>query len=167
MELKATVTYKGPAFAGKAPEIISQELSAAMTEAVAYLEGQVKRGTPIGVYGAQGGLMAGIHGEVAGKGTAVIRGIVAHQSPYGDVIEKGRTAGKGMPPEGSLLRWIQVKMGVGELEARRMEYVIRRKIGRKGFKGAAMFDKALNAGMATVTEIFNNRGFIITRRLGQ
>jgi hypothetical protein len=166
MELKVSVTTKGKIFEGKAPEIIREQLTSAMYEATSFLEREVKKRTPTGVYGAKGGLVSTIHGEVLGKGTPMIKGIVGHgKGTYGDVLEKGRRAGKTWPPEGALLRWIEVKMGLDTVQAKRLEFIIRRKIGKKGFPGAQMFEKALDENMGKLTEIFDKAGFEITREL--
>src|SRR5512139_1365952 len=143
MELKVSVTTKGKMFEPQAVDVMHEALERAMYEATSFLEAEVKKRTPIGVFGASGGLVSTIYGEVVDVGTPVIKGIVAHQSVYGDVIEKGRRAGKTWPPEGALLRWIELKTGVPEEQAKRLEFVIRRKIGQKGFPGAHMFERAL------------------------
>ena len=165
MALAVVISKKGALFEGKAPEIIQGEMSAAMYEATAFLEREVKEGTPQGVFGDQGGLLSTIHGEVIEKGETVVKGIVAHQSAYGDVVEKGRDPGKTWPPEGSLLRWIEVKLGVGERAAKSLEFVIRRKIGKEGTKGAHMFENALDDNWNRVEDIFDRHGFEIAKKL--
>lgn len=167
MEIHVTVETKGKLLKGQGPKVIKDNLTAAMYETTQFLEREVKKRTPTGVFGVQGGLASTIHGEVQGKGRPVVRGIVAHGSAYGDVIEKGRRAGKAWPPEGTLLRWIEVKMGVDAHEAKRLEFVIRRKIGRKGFEGAHMFENALDQNWSKVERIFDNMGFKIVRDLEQ
>ncbi len=167
MELKVSITTKGKVFEGKAPEIIQSALEGAMYEATTFLEGEVKKRTPLGVYGAGGGLISTIHGEVVGKGMPLVKGIVGHQSVYGDVIEKGRRAGKTWPPEGALLRWIEVKMGIPGDMAKRLEFVIRRKIGQRGFPGAHMFENALKEGWPRLKKMFDDAGFKIARRLNE
>ena len=167
MELKIVIEKKGKLFEGKAPDIIAEELTSAMYEATGFLEEMVKAGTPRGVFGEQGGLASTIFGEVVEKGTPAVKGLVGHQSKYGEVIEKGRTAGKTWPPEGSLVRWMQVKLGMDEKTAQKMEFVVRRKIGKKGFTGAHMFDNAIVKGWSTLEKIFNERGFNIARRLDE
>ena len=92
---------------------------------------------------------------------------MGHQSKYGDVIEKGRTAGKKWPPEGVLLRWIEVKLGVEDKVAKQLEFVIRRKIGKKGFPGVDMFERALNENWPKLQEIFDHCGFDIARGLNE
>jgi len=166
MESKVSITTKGKVFEGKAPEIVHKALEDVMYEATSYLEREVKKLTPVGVLGASGGLVSTIYGEVV-KGMPIVKGIVGHQSVYGDVIEKGRRAGKTWPPEGALLRWIEMKMGVPEEQAKRLEFIIRRKIGRKGFPGAAMFENALNKGWPKLRKIFDDAGFEIARKLSE
>ena len=43
------------------------------------------------------------------------------------------------PPRGALLQWVERVLGVGGAAAQRVEFLIRRKIGTKGTKGAHMF----------------------------
>jgi len=167
MELKVSITAKGKIFEGKAPEVIQKKLDSAMYSAVMLLEREVKFRTPVGVFGAQGGLQGSIHGEVQGRGTPVVKGIIGHQSKYGNVIEKGRRAGKSWPPEGSLLRWIEVKFGVSEKVAKMIEFPIRAKIGKKGFEGAHMFEKGLEANWPKIQKMFDKAGFEIARELGE
>lgn len=167
LEIKISITPKGNLLKGKAPEIIQKQLDSAMYSAVMLLEKEVKKRTPLGVLGAQGGLESTIHGEVMNKGTPFVKGIVATSSKYGEIIEKGRRAGKARPPEGRLIRWMQVKLGMDESTARKMEFVVRRKIGQKGFPGAHMFENALNENMDKIQNIFDKAGFDIARELGQ
>jgi hypothetical protein len=134
-------------------------------EATQFLEREVKKRTPTGVFGAQGGLLSTIHGEVVTKGGVAQKGIVGHSSKYGEVVEKGRTPGKSMPPEGSLLRWMEIKLGMDAVTARQREYVIRRKIGRKGFPGARMFERAFEENVGKIEKIFQQYGFKITMEL--
>lgn len=174
MELKYEITKRGNLFDGKATEIVSRELTKAMYEAVLFLETKVKEYLPseiegfsrgVGVFGDQGGLRSTIHGEVEKGSPPGIVGIVGHSSVYGDVIERGRSAGKGMPPKGALVRWMEVKLGMGTEEARKKEYVLRRSIGKKGFPGVHMFERAFNDHEAAVRNIFEQYGFTIAKAL--
>jgi hypothetical protein len=167
MDLKVGINLKGAIWDGKGPELVQAGLTSAMYEATSFLEREVKKRTPKGVGGAQGGLISTVHGEVTGKGVPVVKGIVAHGSAYGDVVDKGRRPGKKWPPEGVLLKWIELKMGVDEVQAKRLEFVIRRKIGKKGFSGALMFEKTLDETWPRLKDIFDRGGFEITRQLSQ
>lgn len=163
MDFQIRIEKTGKIFEGQAPGILEQNLTAAMYEATLFLEGEVRKGTPQGVYGTQGGLISTIYSEVHGKGTPVVKGIVAEQSKYGEVIEKGRRPGQKMPPAGTLLRWIEVKMGVSAEQAARIEFLVRRKIGQKGFEGAHMFEKAITKGLPALQAIFEKFGFKIAQ----
>ena len=178
MDLKYSITTKGAFFDGKSKEFVGRKLTGAMWEAVQFLETKVKEYLPseidgrsrgVGVFGDKGGLRGTIHGEVEKgssffrgmTGGSVITGIVGHSSVYGDVIEKGRAAGKGMPPKGALLRWMEVKLGMDRGEATKKEYGLRRSIGKKGFPGVRMFERAFKDHEATVVSIFQRYGFDI------
>ena len=143
MNLQIRVDTWGALLSGQAPQIVQDNLDAFITEATAFLDAQVKMRTPQGVFGAQGGLLGSIQADVAGKGTPLVKGTVMSAHKYAEVIEKGRTPGKGMPPRGSLVRWIEVKLGLDPKSAQNLDYVIRRSIGRKGFEGRHMFEKAV------------------------
>lgn len=185
MELKATVTAKGKILDGMAPEIAQKNLESAMYEAVALLERAVKQNIRkagrVGVGGAKGGLLSTIHGEVIEKGMPIMKGIVATQSKYGLVIEKGRSPGQKMPPADALDRWIDVKLGTISRSAKTFKsmdhalayiswkksisFLIRRKIGRKGFPGIYMFEKAWTENLPKIQRMFEKAGFNITREL--
>lgn len=165
MERKVVITEKGSIFEGAVPEIVTRELTSAMFEATAFMEAEVTKRTPQGVFGQQGGLASTIFGQVNEKGGPVVRGEVGHQSKHGDVVEKGRAPGKAWPPEGALLRWIEVKLGVDEKTALGLEFVIRRKIGQKGFEGAHMFEEAYDEEWPTIKKIFDGYGFVIARKI--
>jgi hypothetical protein len=149
--------------------IVQKNLDAAMQESVLFLEGRVKKyiidAKKIGVHGAKGGFLASVGGEVQGKGSPAIKGIVFTGSPYGIVIDKGRTPQKKMPPEGTLLSWMVLKMGIDEEQAKKLEFVVRRKIGQKGFPGAHVFERAWNDDWAGLQRIFDNMGLKITREM--
>ncbi len=161
-------------FDGQGPGIVREKLTAAMYEAVAFLETKVKENLPtvldglsrgVGVFGDQGGLRSTIHGEVQ-KGTMAIKGVVAHgKELYGDIIEKGREPGKAMPPKGSLVRWIEVKFGLRTEEAQKIEFVVRRKIAQKGFPGIHMFERAFDNNFADLAKLFDRHGFDIARTI--
>jgi len=137
-----------------------------MYEATGYLEGKVKERTPQGVFGMQGGLRSTIFGEVVQHGTA-ISGIVGHGSKYGDVIEYGRRPGKKMPPAGSMLRWVEIKTGLSGKPAQRVEFLIRRKIGKVGFPGVHMFENTFKESQGKMTEIFDRAGYDIAFHLSE
>lgn len=167
MGISIKVTASGGLFEGNVTAIVQSNLDRAITEATQLLDAKVKSHTPQGVYGAQGGLLGSIQNEVTGKGTPLVKGTVMSAHKYAEVIEKGRRPGKGMPPKGSLLRWLEVKLGLDSKHAGQIEYVVRRSIGRKGFAGAHMFEKALNENWSALQNIFDRHGLNIARELSE
>jgi hypothetical protein len=166
MEMKATITATGPIFSGKTQDVINDQMTAFLYEATTFLERMVRAATPLGVGGTHGsGLRQTEYGEVQGKGTPIQKGIVAHQSVYGDVVEKGRTANKAMPPKGTLIQWMQLKMGIGEDEAKKLEFVVRRSIGKKGFAGAHMFEHTWEKYFPQIEQMAQSYGLTIARQL--
>lgn len=141
-----------------------------MHEATQFGTRRVKERTPQGVFGAQGGLLASIEPEVRETSQGVI-GLIATPHVYGLAVEKGRKPGGKMPPGGKgsksrpLLRWVTVKMGVTGKEADRVEFLVRRKIARKGTKGAFMFERTLDEDWPEFQNIFERYGVKIGREL--
>lgn len=161
------IESRGALFTGRGPTIVQANLDRFVTEATAFLLVEVQKRTPQGVYGAQGGLLGSIQHEVLGRGTPLIKGIVGSAHSYAEVVEKGRTAGKMMPPSGVLIRWLEVKLGLSEMEARRIEYVVRRKIGQKGFEGAHMFERAITENLSRLEQMARSCGLRIVTELGK
>lgn len=149
MELRVRIEVSGPLLAGKGPAIVQQHIERFVDLAVSLLVREVKIRTPRGASPAGSGLAYSIKEDVQGRGTPLVRGIVGTASKYGEVIERGRRPGRGWPPKGVLLEWIRYRFGVTDQKTlERLEFLIRRKIGQKGFEGVHMFEKAL-------TENFN------------
>lgn len=165
MELRARLEISGPLLAGKGPAVVRKHATRFVTEAVLLLEREVKLRTPQGVFGAQGGLLASIKHEGSTPGAPVVRGVVFSNSQYGEVVERGRRPGRGMPPPGVLLRWIELKFGMSRGEAERIEYVVRRKIAQKGFEGAHMFERAFNENLPRLRAMADRVGLSIVTEL--
>lgn len=163
--INVNITRSGALLNGQAPQAIQNGLDRLITMITLFLDREVKARTPQGVYGAQGGLLGSIQHQVVGKGTPLIKGTVMTAQKYAEVIEKGREPGKGMPPSGVLLRWLEVKLGLSEAEAKRVEFVVRRKIGQKGFEGAHMFEKAVTENLGRIDAMAQAEGFAIAVNL--
>ncbi|WP_298434574.1 hypothetical protein [Geobacter sp.] len=161
----AEIQVAGPLFDGSAQGDVQRRIERFITSATLLVAREVQKHTPQGVYGYQGGLIASVGTEISGKGTMLVKGEVFHSKPYGDVVDKGRSPGKGMPPAGTLERWIEVKFGVDAKTAKRLEYVVRRKISRKGFEGAHMFDKGLDDAWPVLVTMARTAGLEIARDL--
>jgi hypothetical protein len=135
-------------------------LTAALDEAVMFLVREIKLRTPQGVGGAQGGLLGSIQGDVEARGSILARGVIASNSHYGLVVEKGRRAGAAMPPREELVEWIAQKFGVDEEQARKLSWPVARAIAQKGtikrfgYDGAHMFERAVDENIPALREIF-------------
>ena len=129
----------------KYPKETENEAKATMNIIVNRLQNEVIQRTPRGVGGAAG-LAGSIFGEVQTLGKS-ITGIVGTPLEYGQVVELGRMPGK-YPPVGALLSWVEKILGYSGKEAKSVEYLVARKIAKKGYKGKFMFRDAwnMNAG---------------------
>lgn len=163
---QAGIKMIGGLFTRKPDEIVRNNMRAAMHEAVQLGVRRVKGRTPQGVTGAQGGLLGSIQGEVREPAGEII-GIIGTPSKYGLVVEKGRKPGGKMPPKGVLRRWVEVKMGASGKEADRIEFLVRRKIARKGTKAAAMFEQTMAEDLDKFQNIFERYGVRLTKELSQ
>lgn len=74
---------------------------------------------------------------------------------YAPWVEGGRMPMRKMPPKGSLLSWIMIKLRVPEKEASRLEFVIARAIKRQGIKPQPFMQPALESKQARVIELAN------------
>lgn len=161
MNLSITTQKKGAIVHGRGPEKVQAGLDRLVTLVTMFLLAETRKRTPQGVYGAQGGLLGSIQAEVKDKGTPLIKGVVMSAQKYAEPTEKGRSPGKAWPPEGALVRWIEVKFGVDNTTAKRLEFVVRRKIGRRGFPGAFMFEHAATENTGRIDAMAQAEGFSI------
>lgn len=167
MHIFSRLIMKGALFTGQPSETVRKNQVAAMHEATQYTSRRVKGRTPQGVMGeGKAGLADSIQPEVRETRRGVL-GIVGTASPYGLVVEEGRRPGKAPPPAGSLLRWIEVKMGVSAEESRRIEHPLRWSIARKGFEGAHMFGRTLEEDWPEIEAIFDRYGVQIAKGLSR
>ena len=138
MNVNARIEISGPLLA-QGPAVVQRHIENFVTEATAFLLREVQLRTPQGVHGK---LLKSVQMETVGRGTPVVRGVVATASPYGEVVERGRRPGK-WPPKEQLREWVSLKFGVTGAELERATYFVRRKIAQKGTPGHAMFYRGL------------------------
>lgn len=156
----ARITLTGLEKIDNAKGRAGKALTAALDEAVMFLVREIKLRTPQGVSGAQGGLLGSIQGDVVLRGSTLARGVIASNSQYGLAVEKGRRAGAAMPPREALVDWIAQKFGVDEDQARKLSWPVARAIAKHGtikrfdYKGAQMFEKAVDENLPALQEIF-------------
>ena len=145
-----------------APQIVEAELLAAMTLVTTAIEGEVQDAWPTGVFNSR----AQIHGDAFSTPAGVL-GVVGTPSPYAPVIEFGRKAGKGVSREGqeSIALWAKAKLGVQEIEARSVAFLIARAIKRRGQPAKKIFQGVLDANIGQINRAFEDAAARIAGRL--
>lgn len=115
----------------------------AMMASVLDMESQVAQRTPVGVgNSAQGHLRASIYSRIRGTATG-IRGEVGTPAVHGLPVEEGTKP--HWPPRGALADWVRLKLGVDPDDVPSVEFLIRRKIARRGTDGVHMFEEGYEA----------------------
>ena len=166
MELKARIKASGKLLQGKGPEIVQKNADEFIETAVLYLQAEVKQRTPVGVHGAEGGLLSTILTEVFDKGTPHIKGIVTSNSAYALPVEKGTKP--HMPPTDPIKLWVQKRLGIeDEKESRQVAFAIAMKMKKKGTKGQFMFQNAWDKNLPKLRRMARELGFKITKELSQ
>lgn len=132
-----------------APKRLDDELRQGVTQGAVILHDAVVRNTPVG---ATGMLRNSITFEVSGSGLDVTGRVFSTDVPVKVAsVETGRAPGR-MPPWGpgsSLSLWVARKAGGDQ----RAAFLIARAIGRRGTKGAHMFERAYSANRAKVVSL--------------
>lgn len=151
------VDTSGALLKGHGPDVVQRNVEAAITEATLFVEGRVKMRTPR----RTGNLARSVQHEIQGKGTAVVKGIVAISVPYALPVETGTGVygPKGAPfvikaKPGTALFWPGAAHPVKQVTIR-------------GMKGAQMFKGTLIEDQTAVEEIFARYGLKIALELGQ
>lgn len=146
----------------KAPDIVREEMLAAVTEADFLLKREVIERTPDNVIG---NLKASYVSREQPLEYGAI-GIVGTAKPYAVYVELGTKPhsinGLGVQ---SIEDWVRKKLGVPEKEVRSVAYLVARKIRREGTKPVGMFSKAWEDQEPAVQRIFERARDRIAKRL--
>lgn len=147
----------------QAGPIINRSGRRIMAASLSHFEEQVSGETPVNF----GILRAGWATEMFGIPAGVLfEGKVVNATLYGEPVEVGRRPGK-WPPRGPIELWVIRKLGkpAGE-ESRSVAFLIARKIGMKGTKGAFMMKRGFDQGLPKVKKLWSAWPDIIIRKLG-
>lgn len=129
-----------------APARIQGELRQAVELSLVDFEGAVVSHTPVG---ATGHLRQSITHDISGSGISMVGRVFSQDKPIKvAAVETGRRPG-APPPISAILPWVQRKLG-GD---RQVAFLVARAIGRRGTKGAFMFQK----GFAEARPIVDRR----------
>ncbi len=146
----------------KAPDIVREEMLAAVTEADFLLLREVAERTPDKVIGDLKDSYVSReqpleHGAI---------GIVGTPLPYAVYVELGTKphAINGLGVQ-SIEDWVRAKLRVPEKEVRSVAYLVSRKIRREGTKPVGMFSKAWEEQEQAVQDIFKRARDRIAARL--
>lgn len=144
----------------KAPDDISRELKATMEVAVGLFEAEVIENTPVGATGLARRSMTT---DIKGQGVDLTGRVFSRDVPVKIAsLEAGRKPGK-MPPIAPIMLWARRKFG--DDVAASAAYAIQRAIGKRGTKGAKMFEKAFKAKGKDVEKLFERRMTAIVRKV--
>ncbi len=146
-----------------APEMVTEELTAAMWQAEMLLQREVQDLTPVGVGGA-GGLRGSIHAQDPQVLANSVLGMVGTSLAYAVPVELGTAP--HWAPIAPILDWVRQKLGVTDTEALRVANAVRSGIAQHGTPAVGMFHKAFNANRSQVQRMFEMAGARIVARLG-
>jgi hypothetical protein len=162
--MEFTVEFKvpnTPLFNGTAKAVSAQETRVAMEGSVLMLQGAIQPITPVNM----GVLRGGVQTSIGGTPVNLV-GRVFDNVPYAMAVEHGRKPGK-QPPTQSLMLWVRRKLGISdEKQARSVAFLVARKIGQRGTKGAFMFRRGLQATTTRINARFSQARDRIVQRLG-
>lgn len=144
------------------PGIVADESGKTTRQAVDVFEQLVVGFTPVGATSA---LQSGTSTNVYGVG-ANVYGEVTNPVRYGLPVEYGRKPGK-RPPRDAIELWVVRKLGLRGAEARSAAFLIARAIGRRGTKGAFMFQKGFDQGKPIVLRLYDDLPDRVVRRILQ
>lgn len=141
------------AFASRAEQatvVLETEFGTAMTRSIAAVQRDAMANTPVST--------GTLRRSYVPRTTPFLGTLTNTADPYARVIEEGRRPGAAMPPPGSLLKWMDRRgIATGETDAvkLRVEYLIRRKIGREGIQARHMMANALETNTPAIVREFN------------
>lgn len=147
----------------KAPDVVREELTAAMEASLAGLQPAVQELTPIGAYGLL--RQSEIAQPVQTLADQVI-GVVGTSLNYAEAVELGTRP--HMPPVEALEDWVKAKLHVDEADAHRVAFLVARKIAISGTPAVGMFHRGLNSQKAVIAQRFEAaRNRIVARLASQ
>ena len=143
----------------RAPQVIAKHTNLAMHKSLSALEQPIATGTPVNT----GALRGSETTEVRGRG-AEIMGRIFTPLAYGAAVEHGRKPGK-MPSVDAIQYWVERKGIAGDEDPRQVAFLIARAIGRRGTKGAHMFEEGLKTALPHILRLWRVAGHDIITEL--
>jgi len=144
----------------RAPQVIAKHTKLAMHKSLSALGQPIATGTPVNT----GALRGSEATEIRGQG-AEIWGRIFTPLEYGAPVEHGRKPGK-MPSIDAIQYWVERKGIANDGEdPRQVAFLIARAIGRRGTKGAHMFEEGLKTALPHILRLWKAAGHDIIAEL--
>ncbi|MDT7040873.1 hypothetical protein [Candidatus Nitronereus thalassa] len=134
------------------PEALTRGIKAALAESGPAVESRVRQHTPEGVGGSQSGIRGSLFSELRETGP-IFAEVIGSSLPYAAPVEFGTKAPRRMPPVSALLPWVERFVATDDPEG--VAFLIARSIGRRGTKGAFMFQQGLEDSVPLIEKIFD------------
>lgn len=137
-----------------APDHVRKNVTDAMNKSVFTVVSEVRPLTPVGVSSR---LRNSIGSQVETTQSTVIGrvGSTLKSEEYPAVMELGRRPGAAMPPVDALMRWVHLKLGVSNEQARGVAFTVARAISRRGIKGYFYLKRGLEASRTKIQGYFD------------
>lgn len=143
------------------PRIMNEEIERGMNASMDIFNQLVKGSTPVNT----GTLRSSIQSIIKGR-KLNWQGRLTTPLLYGEVVEFGRRAGK-QPPTDAIKMWVIRKGIASGKEADSVAYLIARKIGKRGTRGAFMFTAGFDDGKPIVERFWQTVPARIVGRMEQ
>jgi hypothetical protein len=131
------------------PQETRQALKGALLRSTLYLEGQTAQRVPVDTARSRNAITSRIIDTPQRLAGIVEAAPLVHMP----ALEFGRRPGR-MPPPQALEGWVRRKMGVSGRDVRRVAFLVARRIGRRGTKGAHMFERGFKASVPYIRRSF-------------
>lgn len=142
----------------QAPAQATRALLTAMTRAVLLLQREVMDSLP-----SHSGLTRASVGADAFVQGAGVLGVVGSSQPVAAFLEFGTRP--HMPPVQALEGWVRDKLGLNGADARRVAFLVARKIARKGAPALKLFEKALAHNRGQINTLFETACADLARQM--
>jgi hypothetical protein len=149
MQITLNFKVSGPLFDGRYATLFDREMLRATQDSIRLVSRNIRAAAPVG---ATGNLRSGIHGRTI----TPIKGVIKVEGPaarYAIFSERGRRAGR-WPPPAPIRLWVRKILRPPAKELRSVTFLVQRKIGQKGTKGAKFFRSTAKKSEAAVQRIF-------------
>jgi hypothetical protein len=150
------VIMTGTALVGNPSDIINQALNKAISNSLEQVQNSIAAFTPLGVTSR---LKSSFYKRILFL-PSLVEGYLHTKSSYFNATEYGRPKGARMPPKGALLDWLLLKgRDIYSLaQAKRVEFLVRRKIKNNPKGGVFMAKKGAEASLVIVQAIMDSTG---------